>query len=82
MSLDLSHLGVKYTKKKIEEPTVEAILLSRVSSKEQEEGYSLDAQEARLRQYCMSKNLEVAMVCSFAESSTRGNRTKFRDIIT
>ena len=33
MSLDLSHLGVKYTKKKIEEPTVEAILLSRVSSK-------------------------------------------------
>ena len=81
MSLDLSHLGVKYTKKKIEEPTVEAILLSRVSSKEQEEGYSLDAQEARLRQYCMSKNLEVAMVCSFAESSTRGNRTKFRDMI-
>lgn len=81
MTLNLSHLGIKHTTKKSEQAITEAILLNRVSSKEQAEGYSLEAQEERLRNYCATKDLEVAQVCSFAESSTRGNRPKFRDMM-
>ena len=81
MTLNLSHLGIKHTSKKPEQAITEAILLNRVSSKEQAEGYSLEAQEERLRNYCATKELEVAQVCSFAESSTRGNRPKFRDMM-
>lgn len=55
--------------------------MGRVSSKEQAEGYSLDAQEKRLKAYCIDKGLEVVHICSFAESSTRGTRPKFRDMI-
>ncbi len=81
MTLNLSHLGIKPTKKKAEQEITEAIPLSRVSSKEQAEGYSLEAQEERERRYCASKNLEVVQVCSFAESSTRGTRPRFRDMM-
>lgn len=81
MTLNLSHLGIKQPKKKVEQEITEAILLNRVSSKDQEENYSLDAQEKRLRDYCINKGLEVIAVCSFAESSTRGNRPKFRDMM-
>lgn len=81
MTLNLSHLGIKQTKKKAEQEITEAIPLSRVSSKEQAEGYSLEAQEERERRYCASKNLEVVQVCSFAESSTRGTRPRFRDMM-
>lgn len=33
-------------------------LLVRVSSKEQEENYSLDAQEEKLREYCKQKGFQ------------------------
>jgi site-specific DNA recombinase len=36
-----------------------AIILARVSSREQEDGYSIDAQKHRLEEYCKYKNLEV-----------------------
>ncbi len=36
-----------------------AVILVRVSSREQKEGYSIDAQLARLRTYCERKNLEI-----------------------
>ena len=39
-----------------------AIAISRVSSKEQEEGYSIDAQKRRLQEYCMRKGLELIKV--------------------
>ena len=81
MTLNLSHLGIKQSKRKPEQEISEAILLNRVSSKDQEQNYSLDGQEQRLREYCKNKELEVIAVCSFAESSTRGNRPKFRDMI-
>ena len=79
--INLKALGIKQTTKKPEQKITEAILLNRVSSKEQAEGYSLEAQEERLRNYCKKVGLEVVQVCSFAESSTRGNRPKFRDFI-
>ena len=81
MDLNLSELGIKTKKVAKKQEITEAILLSRVSTKEQEEMYSLDAQEKRLRDYCAKKNFEIVDVCSFAESSTRGNRPKFRDMI-
>ena len=79
--INLKALGIKQTTKKPEQKITEAILLNRVSSKEQAEGYSLEAQEERLRNYCKKVGLEVVQVCSFAESSTRGNRPKFRDFM-
>ena len=81
MKLDLSHLGIKQSNKQKQKEITEAILLNRVSTKEQEEMYSLDAQEKRLQDYCRNKGFDVVAICSFAESSTRGNRPMFRDMI-
>ena len=81
MKLDLSYLGIKQSNKQKQQEITEAILLNRVSTKEQEEIYSLDAQEKRLQEYCRNKGFDVAAICSFAESSTRGNRPMFRDMI-
>lgn len=58
-----------------------AILLARVSSKEQEEGYSIEAQKYRLQEYCMRKNLEVLQIFELVESSTVGTRQKFMEAI-
>lgn len=48
--------------------TPKAVLYARVSSKEQEEGFSIDAQLALLRSYAQSRNLDV--VEEFIESET------------
>ncbi|WP_375326470.1 recombinase family protein [Candidatus Tisiphia endosymbiont of Nemotelus uliginosus] len=58
-----------------------AILLARVSSKEQEDGYSIEAQKYRLQEYCMRKGLEILQTFEFSESSTVGNRKKFQETI-
>jgi DNA invertase Pin-like site-specific DNA recombinase len=58
-----------------------AVILVRVSSKDQEEGYSLDAQRFRLEDYCKRKNLEVLKVFELTESSTVGDRKKFMTMI-
>ena len=79
--INLKALGIKPKKKVEEQKITEAILLSRVSSKKQEEMYSLDAQEKRLRDYCERKGLKVIGVYSFAESSTRGKRVRFMNAI-
>lgn len=60
---------------------VTAVILVRVSSKEQEEGYSLDAQEHRLNEYCLRKGLKIIKVFRFSESSTVGERKKFKETI-
>lgn len=36
------------------EKAKQAVILARVSSKEQEDGYSIDAQKYRLQEYCHS----------------------------
>lgn len=54
-----------------------AIILARVSSKDQEEGYSIDAQKHRLETYCARRGLTVIKVYELTESSTRGDRRKF-----
>ena len=58
-----------------------AVIFVRVSSREQKEGYSIDAQLTRLREYCIKKDLEVIKEYIIVESSTRGEREKFYEMI-
>ena len=58
-----------------------AVILTRVSSKDQEEGYSLDAQLSRLQAYCERNGLKVIKEFSIVESSTRGERTQFHEMV-
>lgn len=56
---------------------MKAIILSRVSTKEQEEGHSIAAQRQRLEDYCARKGLNVIRAFELIESSTRGERKEF-----
>lgn len=58
-----------------------AVILVRVSTEEQEEGHSLDAQRARLVDYCERRNLEVLNTYTIIESSTRGDRKQFMEML-
>lgn len=58
-----------------------AVILARVSSKEQEEGYSIDAQVHRLQEYCKRKNLTILETFKVIESSTICHRKQFMEII-
>ena len=72
----------KRRKKNITNKVTKAVLFYRVSSREQSEGYSIDAQQARLKNdYCVRKNLTVIKEFSIIESSTRGDRKKFNEMI-
>jgi site-specific DNA recombinase len=57
---------------------MKAIILARVSTKEQqEEGHSIAAQRQRLIDYCARKGLHVIKIFELIESSTRGERKAF-----
>ena len=56
---------------------MKAVILARVSSKEQEEGHSLPAQQSRLIEYAKRKGLDVIKIFKIVESSTRGKRKEF-----
>ena len=59
-----------------------AILLARVSTKEQEEyGHSLPAQLERLRAYADRKGFEVVREFAFSESAGTKIRKKFEEVI-
>lgn len=58
-----------------------AIILARVSTREQEEGYSIDAQINRLNEYCKRKELPVLQTFTIIESSTNGDRKQFMEMI-
>ncbi|WP_341753969.1 recombinase family protein [Candidatus Tisiphia endosymbiont of Dioctria rufipes] len=58
-----------------------AIILVRVSTKEQEEGHSIEAQKHRLTEYCQRKNLEIIQIFEIVESSSRGDRKQFKEMI-
>jgi Resolvase, N terminal domain len=53
---------------------MKAIILARVSTKEQQEGHSIAAQRLRLVDYCARKGLKVIKTYELVESSTRGER--------
>jgi site-specific DNA recombinase len=74
----------KYHTKIPDLPTLQArkaVILARVSSKEQEEGYSIDAQKHRLELYCARRSLEVIRTFEIIESSTQGDRKQFMALI-
>ncbi len=60
---------------------MKAVILARVSTEMQEDGFSLDAQLDRLRNYCSIKGLEIAKEFTFVESSFHGKRTKFYEAV-
>lgn len=60
---------------------MDAIIFARVSSREQEDGYSLDAQINRLEAYCKRTDLRIIQRFVITESSTRGERTQFYDML-
>lgn len=60
---------------------MKAVILTRVSTKEQEESHSLPAQNTRLLGYCSRKGLEVVKTFQIIESSTRGKRKEFMQMI-
>lgn len=58
-----------------------AVILARVSSKEQEEGYSIEAQKHRLETYCSRRDLEPIKTFEIVESSTSGDRKHFMAMV-
>jgi site-specific DNA recombinase len=60
---------------------MKAIILARVSSKEQEDNNSIPAQTRRLNEYALRFGLDIIDTYQLVESSTKANRTKFNDII-
>lgn len=60
---------------------MKAVILARISSKEQKEGHSLDAQIRNLRLYAERKNLEIVREYTLVESSTKRNRPEFHQMI-
>jgi len=60
---------------------MKSIILARVSTREQEEGHSIDAQIARLHEYCQRRGLPVLKVFKIIESSTQGYRKEFHEML-
>ena len=60
---------------------MKAIILSRVSTNDQQEGHSISAQKARLKEYCQRKNLTVIKEFEIIESSTQGKRKDFYEML-
>ena len=60
---------------------MKAVILTRVSTREQKEGHSLPAQNTRLLDYAKRKQLEVIKTFQIIESSTRGKRKEFMQMI-
>ena len=58
-----------------------SLLYVRVSSKGQEEGYSLDAQEKLGHEYARRKNLEIVKHWKVWESAWKSERTSFNQLI-
>jgi DNA invertase Pin-like site-specific DNA recombinase len=60
---------------------MKAVLLARVSSLEQEDGKSLSAQLENAQKYTQKQNLEIIDTYKLVESSTRGGRKKFKEMM-
>ncbi len=60
---------------------MKAILLARVSSKEQEDGQSIPAQIRRLTEYAGRLGVTIEHTFQITESSTKETRKEFEKII-
>jgi site-specific DNA recombinase len=61
---------------------MKALLLARVSSKEQEEGQSIPSQIRRLTEYAQKKGFEAEKIFQITESSTKETRKEFEKNLT
>jgi DNA invertase Pin-like site-specific DNA recombinase len=62
---------------------MKAIILARVSSKEQEEGQSIPAQVRRLTEYVLKRNMQLSEPpFQVSESSSKETRKQFDKILT
>ncbi|MCL1892138.1 MAG: recombinase family protein [Alphaproteobacteria bacterium] len=62
-------------------PCEQAIIWARVSKKEQKEGVSTDAQIKDTTSYCNAKKFVIIKTFDVAESSTRGKRPEFNQML-
>ena len=60
---------------------MKAIILARISSKEQEEGQSIPSQVRRLTEYALRKDFQISHTFQITESSTKETRKQFDQII-
>ncbi len=60
---------------------MKAVILARISSKEQRDGHSLDAQIRNLELYAQRKKLDIVKSYTLVESSTRAERPEFDKMI-
>jgi len=58
-----------------------ALLYIRVSSKEQEDGYSLDAQEKLGFEYAIRSGLEIVKIWKVSESAWKQDRKFFHEML-
>lgn len=58
-----------------------AVVFARVSTREQESGYSIEGQLNRINQYCERKQLPILETFAISESSNKGDRRKFYDML-
>lgn len=59
----------------------DAVVFARVSSQEQELGASIDAQLKSVFDYCEQKNLNIVKKFVLTESSTRGDRKQYHEML-
>jgi site-specific DNA recombinase len=68
-------------KEEISNKNMKAVILARVSTQEQTQGESINGQTDRLLEYCKRKNLQIIKSFSIVESSTKGDRKEFQEVI-
>jgi DNA invertase Pin-like site-specific DNA recombinase len=59
----------------------QAVIFARVSSQKQENGVSKEAQISAMTNYCNKNGLKIVKSYSITESSTIGDRPKFKEMI-
>ena len=67
--------------KKLSAKEDDAVMICRVSSKEQADGYSLEAQTDLIKSYAENKGLNILETFDFFESAGKKERTKFNQAI-
>ena len=72
---------VKQVKSNQPVTSTRAILFARVSSREQEKGMSICAQVDNIRKHCESKNWKIIKEYQITESSTKGDRKQFKEML-
>ncbi len=68
-------------KKAVKEICKEAVVFARVSSERQEKGASIEAQKESIYDYCNKHSLSIIKEYEITESTTRGDRKKYNDML-